>query len=126
MFLELQRMIDDSINYYDILIFNGTQGDLYFRERSTSLQVLIVSGTDGLSFAFTGTINKGDTYKIAVKWDGTTMKAFFNGGEITFNNPLSGTYGFNNINVNRSHIKHQEVYFSTALSDDECIALTSL
>jgi len=124
MFFELERMNDDYFNALDIMRFDGT-GDLYIKDRRTSVNLVII-GSAGASTANTGTINRGDTYKIAVKWDGTTTKAFFNGGEILFNNPSSGAYGFNSIPVNRWHIKHKEVYFPTALSDDKCIELTTI
>ena len=124
-FFERERIIDDSINFDNNFQIEGN-GSFYLRDRSNNIQLLVIASGLPISSAFTNTINQGDTYRIAVKWDGSNMKAFHNGDEITFNNPSTYANSFYQFVINTKHKKYKEVYFPTALSDSECIALTTI
>jgi hypothetical protein len=125
MIFERERTINDSINFINNFQIEGN-GSFYLRDRSDSIQLLVIKSGSPTSSAFTNTINQGDTYKIAVKWDGTNMSAFHNGEEITFDNPTTYADSFFRFSINSQHKKRKELYFPTALSHDQCIELTTL
>jgi len=90
----------------------------------TKLQVSLYDGigtTSGLSI---DDFIVGTTAKAAVKVEGSTSSIFINGEKIKTSNVVPRNFDRYQKNIN--HLKYQEVYFPTALSDDECIALTTI
>ena len=82
------------------------------------------------SFAQIGgvlSITAGTTFKILVKTDGTTAKAFGNGAQLGSDYSVVSAFDFQRIyNNGLGHQIKQQLFFPTALTDAECIALTTL
>jgi hypothetical protein len=82
------------------------------------------------SFAQIGdalSITAGTTFKILVKTDGTTAKAFGNGAQLGSDYSVVSTFDFQRIyNYELGYRIKQQIFFPTALSDSECITLTTL
>jgi len=86
------------------------------------------------SFFFVNTPPRGDRFKFAVSYQSGNTKFYLNGSlidtktqSILFGNPLSNVKLNDGISANKSQSELNEVLlFQTALSDDECIALTTL
>ena len=69
-----------------------------------------------------------DTVKIAIKWNGTTADVFVNGVKVVSATPFTTTnmeFLGGNGSDHPKYIK-QMALFPTPLSDDQCIALTTL
>jgi|11_taG_2_1085331.scaffolds.fasta_scaffold10388_3 hypothetical protein len=85
-----------------------------------------------LRFRFGGGVNQyytltGDDFKIALSYNGTDSKIFVNGQYwITQTSFDLGNVSVLTINGNESISYNQLLLFPTALSDDECIALTTI
>ena len=126
LFFEIERL--SSSVQQQILYIRG-QG--YFRLDATAdnrLKFVIYGGGASVSEANSGvdTFVAGTSSKIIYKQNGTIGQCFVNGQEITNVNPTILTGFFTFYQRNENHIKHQEAYFPTALSDSECIALTTI
>jgi hypothetical protein len=69
----------------------------------------------------------GTTFKILVKTDGTTAKAFGNGAQLGGDYSVVSAFDFQRIyNNGLGHRIKQQLFFPTALTDAECIALTTI
>ena len=88
--------------------------------------VLFDGATAASATTPTNSFITGSSIKIAVKISGNNCSAFVNGAVLTLNNTNTIPRGFDRYQNNRNHRKHQEVYFSTALSDAELAELTTI
>ena len=126
LFFEIERL--SSSVQQQILYIRGLG---YFRLDATAdnrLKFVIYGGGASVSEANSGvnTFVAGTSSKIIYKQNGTIGQCFVNGQEITNVNPTILTGFFTFYQRNENHIKHKEVYFPTALSDEECIQLTTV
>jgi hypothetical protein len=90
-----------------------------------------VSGTSTTN-STAKSLNIGDSFKVLVRMDDTTMNVFIN-GELHFTGTIVAQDHFGKMNLYRTgstdqsgHEVSQAILFTTALSDAECIALTTL
>jgi len=126
LFFEIERL--SSSVQQQILYIRG-QG--YFRLDATAdnrLKFVIYGGGASVTEANSdiNTFVAGTSSKIIYKQNGTIGQCFINGQEISSGTPTILTGFFTFYQRNENHIKHKEVYFPTALSDDECIELTTI
>jgi len=105
-----------SFNYITLSAASGGKCEIVLYDGAT----VASATTPTNSFITSGSI------KIAVKISGNNCSAFANGAVLTLNNTNTIPRGFDRYQNNRNHRKHQEVYFSTALSDAELAELTTI
>jgi hypothetical protein len=90
-------------------------------------EIVLFDGATGASATTpTNSFITGSSIKIAVKISGNNCSAFANGTELTLSLANTTPRGFDRYQNNTNHLKYQEVYFPTALSDSECIELTTI
>ena len=90
-------------------------------------EIVLFDGATGASaLTPTNSFVTGNSIKIAVKISGNNCSAFANGAELTLSLANTIPRGFDRYQNNRNHLKHQEVYIPTALSDEACIELTTI
>ena len=114
-------------NNYNFFGLTESSSGSYFRFRGADSTILAQSGGFGSTISFNP---NGATFtKYLYKWDGTNIKLFIDGVErgsvsqtATFNPDLF-RIGFNFGFVSNTK---QLLVFPTALSDDECITLTTI
>jgi hypothetical protein len=115
-------------NGNNTLILADLLGTNFFRLRndgsvnsSLRLQKSIAGITTDLFILYTGNV------KIAVKWNGTTADAFLNGTKIVSASPFTATQLENLTSVPQVPIFiSQMILFPTALSDSNCVTLTTI
>jgi hypothetical protein len=124
-FIETKYIKPSSQNFVDMFSQGGSGNNTW---RSTNFQVRSTSGSSNeFQVQDINTVND-DYIKIIIRKDGTTYNVFINGVKSsttrTITSPLQW---FEHIGLFRnSQMIKQMIEFSTALTDAECIALTSL
>ena len=130
-FFEVSRMVGyDSGNTPFITLNNTTDNSvLYFynRDADKNIRFLIREGSTGGDSIYSpnDSFEIGERVKFCIRKDSTKTEVFFNGSSIgsTTNHKPDG---FDNIlNGFRLITMHQNLVFSSALPDNQCIALTS-
>jgi len=72
-------------------------------------------------------VTAGTTFKILIKSDGTTAKVFGNGAQVGSDYSIVSAFDLQRIyNYQLGYEIKQQLFFPTALTDAECIALTTL
>ena len=72
-------------------------------------------------------VTAGTTFKILIKSDGTTAKVFGNGVQLGGNYSIVSAFDFQRIyNYQLGYEIKQQLFFPTALTDQEAIALTTI
>lgn len=119
-FLEGKRFADDDFNT-----------SFPFYDPNDGLAITFWNA-NRLRFRFGGTVNQyytltGDDFKIAISFDGTDSKIFINGVYWTTQTFNLGTLTSIILNGDYGALSYkQTLLFPTALTDSECIALTTL
>jgi len=127
-FLELERMVPSTINAIDMFSFYGSGSSRiriqshnpnYFRVRLYAAD----GSTSGSLYDTSGDFAQGNNYKAAIVYSNGTFKCFANGslfGTADVVIDISSAY------LRTECISKQLLIFPTALTDSECIALTTL
>ncbi len=124
-FFEVGRLSDVTENQF---FYMRSPAFNYITLSATTQNRLQVALYDGISSTSSNSdIDAMDApAKVAVKLEGSTASVFMNGEKRNLNNSNVSPRGFDRYQNNRNHRKYQEVYFPTALSDADCITLTTI
>ncbi len=106
---------------------SGSSRIRVYQNNSTSIRIRTDSPSANFDYTYSSLgIDVGDTVKIALSVDSGVMTAFINGVK-------KNTFSSATINFARLHLRPQTIItyntgiiFDSALSDDECIALTTI
>jgi hypothetical protein len=129
-FMELRNNIpytsDSNIGaiFLDTASFGYTDGFMFRKQTSGRFLIQRYIGTIGLTLHATTT----DTVKVAIKWNGTTADVFVNGVKVVAATAFAITamqFLSNSTNPLYANINNTALY-NTAISDAECIAITTL
>ena len=129
-FLEIKNNIPlkrDAIGDFFIAdTFNSSNNAFVFRGNLSSTRLSLnkrVSGSLSLLYQTTQ-----DDLKIAIKWNGTSVDVFENGAKVVSASPFTATAlnFFRGSAIDITKQIQQTLLFPTALTDDECIALTTI
>ena len=110
----------------------GNRIGLFFTNNSNSAVISILDSNGFRNINFGIGFVTGERYKIAVKYTNTQLKAYRNGTLFVTTDLFGFTESLNAFSLNLFNLVpqgqkyNQATLFPTALSDDECIALTSL
>ena len=125
---DVTRINDNSTNEFSVISLGGPNGRVrldFTSPNKTGVLIREVGGQYNV-VNINNLTAQGEQVKVAVKNNGTTMQVFINGTEYTPTNPTYLAGSFSHYIGNSRHIKQKEVYFPTALTDAECISLTTL
>ena len=132
LYAEISALANDG-TFRNIGISNGTFGQairVYYRNTADQITILLNSDSDGST---TISIPSATDYiKLAVKYDTDTIKIFINGVLKDTLSSLIMPTGLQQLDFSRVGIStfygntKQVLYFPTALSDEECITLTTI
>jgi len=138
LFLEYKALLPINSLGTGISLSNGTNSQLIYVSNTTTTNRIIVSvvNSNGANFNFNvDGINYNNKIKIICKWIQGSFKIFYN-GNLIINNTTFNTFNANALNEfsfrrgdgQRTFEGNFEkgIIFPLAISDQECIALTTL
>ena len=132
-FLSLKGFFNDFAANKFITINDGTTNNMIGLFLNTSGEIVAYIRTNSITNAVSTGVSQNSTSKIAIKYTTNSYKIFINGtlrNTIYFANPISGTLSkFNSSQADggsafNGNLNNIQLY-KTALSDEECILLTS-
>jgi len=132
LYAEISALANDG-TFRNISVSNGTTAQairIYYRSNDDQITFLLGSSSGG---GITTSIPSATDYiKVAAKYDTDTIKLFVNGALINTISSLTMPTGLQQLDFNIANVlpfygnAKQVLYFPTALSDADCITLTTL
>ena len=132
LYAEISALANDG-TFRNISVSNGTTAQairIYYR--SNDDQITFLLGSSSGSGITTSIPSATDYIKVAAKYDTDTIKLFINGALINTISSLTMPTGLQQLDFNIANVlpfygnAKQVLYFPTALSDADCITLTTL
>jgi hypothetical protein len=132
-FVEIQAQSDDSASKV-LTIGDGTSANRVqiFYQAGTKITTNVISGSVSQVSGFTTTYDQTQNAKVVIRYANNNAKFYLNGSEIASDTSVTTPTGLDRIVFNNgtgaslfSGFMKQLIYFDTALTDAECISLTS-